>query len=122
MAEPHYRRRFQFRLRTLVVLVAILAVGLTWVALRQQQGARQRHAVEAILKLGGRIEYADGWEPQTSASDPGWLEQLHADVFSKPVTTIDWDESNVTDTGLAHLAGLTQLQLLDLRGTHVTDA
>jgi hypothetical protein len=36
--------------------------------------------------------------------------------------SLDLQETNVTDAGLKHLRGLTQLDSLDLRKTKVTDA
>ena len=33
-----------------------------------------------------------------------------------------WDAAGITDTGLAHIAGLTQLQKLDVSYTQITDA
>ena len=63
-----FRRRFQFNLRSLLVLVVVVALPCSWLAVRMQQARRQIEAADAIDKLGGRVFYF--WE-HGKASEPG---------------------------------------------------
>jgi len=47
-----FRWRFQFSLRSLVVLVVVVAVPLGWFGVKLREAERQRKAVEAIRKAG----------------------------------------------------------------------
>jgi hypothetical protein len=49
------RRWFQFSLRTLLVVMAILAVGCAWVAGKIEQSRREREATRHFLALGAVI-------------------------------------------------------------------
>ena len=50
-----FRWRFQYGLRSLLLLVVIVAVPCSWLATEMQQARKQKEAVEAILKLGGWV-------------------------------------------------------------------
>ena len=49
------RRLFRFSLRTLLVVVVLLSVGLGWFAFKMRQAERQRKAVEKIREAGGVV-------------------------------------------------------------------
>ena len=81
---------------------------LTWSLIAadvQAQTAKesQADAVAAIKKLGGRVAF--------DKRKPG-----------KPVVTVILSGPKVTDAGLVHLKGMTNLRVLDLAYTKVTDA
>ena len=65
--------------------------------------ADQSEAIAQIEKLGGKV-VIDGQSPD------------------KPVISVDFNNSHVTDAALSHLAGLTKLRVLDLSWTEVTSA
>ena len=52
-----FRWRFQFSLRSLVVLVVAVAVPLGWFGVKLREAERQRRAVEAIRGTGGMVYY-----------------------------------------------------------------
>jgi hypothetical protein len=82
---------------------ALLLALVAWPAVCIRADEAEDKAVKAIEKLGGRI-YRD-----MKAKD-------------KPIFSVTLNGPNVTDAGLKHLAGLKQLQNLDLRFTQLTDA
>jgi Leucine-rich repeat (LRR) protein len=110
-----------------------------------RQARKQREAVEAILRTGGRVRYdyqMTGTEPQA----PEWLWELLGDDFFFDVSSVNLQllvdddvikhltdlpnlrevylsSSKVTDAGLEeYIEGRTNLELLSLWDTHVTDA
>lgn len=53
-----FGRRFQFSIRSLLVLTVVVAVPCSWVAVNMQEAKRQREAVEDIKATGGSAWYA----------------------------------------------------------------
>ncbi len=145
------RRRFQYSLRTLFLVMFLACIGMSWVGVKMQQARRQREAVAAILRVGGFVWYdyqvdSSGMGIQ-GAQPPGpkWLRSLLGDdlftavavvQFQRKVTdagleplerlpyvhTLGLSATQTTDAALKHLRGLKQLHTLVLDGTQVIDA
>ena len=124
---PKPRRRWlQFRLRTLLVLMLVFGAAFSWFAreLQQarQQARAQREAATAIRKLGGSVVCAavSGGMMRTAVA---WFGEFFGEDLSEDVISVGLgNKTHVTDVGLVHLQGLTQLRSLDLTNTQVTDA
>ncbi len=131
----------QFSVRGLLFLVLVIGLWLGWLV----RGARmQRESVHTILSTGGSVTYTHGYLQGRAAWMTGLLEQSvgidffgHVIAIELPVATealiqkighlshvqaLYLGHSSLDDRGLAHLAGLTELTLLDLDGTPVSDA
>ena len=109
---PKPRHRWlQFSLRMLLVLMLVLGCGLGWCAREVQRARAQRKAAAAIEKLGGRVNYspASGGEVRRAVA---WLGQLFGEDVSEDVIGVRLRGTQVSDAGLAHLQGLTQLREL----------
>lgn len=137
--KPKRRRWFQFRLRTLLIAVFVLSLPLSWFAVRMEKARRQREAVEAIERLGGGVLYVQ--TDTTGISSSSWLHRLletftldeieYVQVWNDDalkylgeltsVQTLDL-RGKVTDAGMEHLHGLTNVRLLHIGPTRVTDA
>lgn len=140
-------RWFQFSLRTLLLFVLLVSIGMSWVAVRMQKAKKQREAVEAIEKLGGAVSYdyqvdqAGQFTDKTEPAGPAWLrEVLGQDFFANVVAAqVNTDSGMeklkafphiqslqivgaVTDAGMKHVKGLSQLRELLLQGVPITDA
>lgn len=112
------RRWFQFRLRTLLLVVTVFAVCMAWYVSRAQ---RQRRTVAALRAMGGRVVYnADLRLPELA---PAWLQRLLGDDYFFSVSHLDLSRNTgVDDETLVHLDELAHLRSLDLGQTQVTDA
>lgn len=128
----------QFSLRTLLLLVLVVSLPVSWFAVRMQKAIRQREAAEALEALGcivafdndtasPRSDWLGGWfgddvflvvgnESEVSDTDLMLLAE-----FSQ-LKTLYLDRTDVTDAGLEHLSGLHNLDELWLSDTQVTDA
>ena len=116
--RPKLKRRWlQYSLGTLLVFVTVCAIPCSWLSVKMRQAESQREAATAIEKLGGVAE----WDYKASAQ-PAWLRKVLGDDFFGSVGRVYLQRTKVTDTGLEHLKGLSQLQSLMLDNTHVTDA
>ena len=131
------RRWYQYSLRTLLALMAVLSIGMSWFAGRVQRANRQRAAVEAIEKLGGLVLYdyqvdASGAILGGALSQPGWLRSLAGDDLLRSVALVDLRSgsrpgvsggkvSQVCDDDIQSLKALAELRFLYLGGTQITD-
>ena len=111
------RRWYQCSLRTLLVLMLLACIGMGWIAMKRQQARKEREAVEAIRQLDGLFgETVDlKGEPRRQAS---WRKKLLGDDVG-----VDYDLVVLTnDAAMAYLKDLTRLRTLVLYGRKVTDA
>jgi hypothetical protein len=120
------RWRFQFSIRTLLLLTIVVPIPCSWLASEMRAARRQEEAVEAIRRSGGIVMY--DWE--TKARQPGnplqpprsaWLRTLLGDAFFAMVTEVYLEKADTTDGDLERLKGLTHLQVLFLDGMKVSD-
>ncbi len=120
--EPR-RRWFQYSLRTLLLVMLLASIGMSWFAAKLQPAREQREAAEAIEKLGGSVTY--DWESDVSRSEPpgpAWVRNLLGENFFGNVVGVSLENTHVTDAAIEHVKGFSQLQDLDLMDTPVTDA
>jgi Leucine-rich repeat (LRR) protein len=113
------RRRFQFSIRSLLVLVIGVAVPCSWLAVEIRAAKRQKEVVEAIVKVGGVLDW--DLEPRLA-----WLRNLLGDDFFMDGYQVDFGIMQpypvVTDSDLEHLVWMSQLRKLNLDGAQITDA
>lgn len=119
-----YQRWLQFRLRTLLIVVLLLSLPLSWFGTRLARAGKQREAVVAIKRLGGSVVY--DWEDASSSSaakpPSSWLRTLLGDDFFDTIVRVEFWDPCVTNADLKHVDVLTELQTLVLFSTHVTDS
>ena len=140
--------KFQFSIRSLLVLAVAVAIPFSWLAVEMKWAREQKKVVESMLKLGGGIEYDYEYDLPSGAKPPGpeWLRNVVGDDLFRnvamlglplskvndtdlePLTVLNQlnnlhlEETQVTDVGLKYLKGLNQLHALRLDGTNITDA
>jgi Leucine Rich repeat len=121
--QPKRKRRwFQFSLRTLMVFTAVCTVSAGWLGKRIEQKRNERVAVEAIVRLGGRVAY-DYERDSAKPHGPEWLRGLLGEDFFTRIVGVDLCGcATLTDAGLVNVNGMTQLQTLNLFFTTIGDA
>ena len=80
------RRFFQFRLRTLLLVLTAISLWLGW---QVRQAERQRQAVTAIAAAGGEVEY--GVESHGGWLRPEWLRGLLGNDYLYDVVAVTFD-------------------------------
>ena len=115
------RWRFRFTIRSLLAMVIVIAIPLSWLAAARQQAERQRAAIDAIAKLtADRVTIG-----VAEHTEPGWsvkLVKLLGLEFFEDVLVVDMAGTNTTDAQLERLKCLGHIHLLNLRETAITDA
>lgn len=106
------RRRYQFRLRSLLALVAVLAVVCSLAAPSLQEERRERVAIAAIQRLGGTAWRVPG---------PTWLRWL-GDFCPESTHSVNLEKTAARDAAMGHVAAFRHLRNLSLSGTRITDA
>jgi len=152
--RPRWRR---FSLRILLVFVLLLCLPLSWLRVKLNEAREQREAVTRIEQRNGRVfahcsVNADGssvsmiGKRTPPATGTYWLRKWLGDDFFDSVAGVlfsradigDDDlpclsrltdlqvlmlhDTQISDVGLVHVQGLTNLEVLLLRNTRVTDA
>ena len=139
-AEPKPKLRwYQYGLRTALVFVSLVSVGMSWLAVRMQSARAQREAVVAVQAAGGTVRYqheldasgnvipvdglvwdapVDEWgnpvpgesSPGADAPAPAWLRRLFGDDLFR---TAVWACVG-SNEGLEQVRRLTSLERLTL--------
>lgn len=124
-----FRWRFQFSIRSLLVLVVVVAIPCSWLAAEMKRAREQREAVAEIEKLNGAVEYDlpqyfDSLPPPPPPQrppEPAWLLKLLGGDFFGDVVFVGYADE-AADADLVQLKEFKHLQSLYLGGTKVTDA
>jgi Leucine-rich repeat (LRR) protein len=119
------RHWLQFSLRTLLIVVALIAVamGLLMRYVHQQRDLvrLEKEAVAEIEKLGGSVDYADHAQP-VLPSLPSWLQAIIGEEKFRPVSSIDLANTKFTEANLINLKKLTAPKILLIYHTKFNDA
>ena len=122
-----FRWRFQFGIRTLLVLVVAVALPFSWLAVEMRRAATQRRLANEVSASGFFVLYDNYFMPgkPTSLVLPtalAWLRNHLGDDFFTSVISVFVRGQHVADVDLDRLQGLTKLWQLDLEGSMATDA
>jgi hypothetical protein len=127
-------RFFQFRLRTLLIVVTVLSLYLGWLVHRAKE---QCATVAAIQDLGGWIYYDfqivnDRYDPNASSWAPEWLRRHLGIDFFHDVVQVNMvynedgpqrlDNAITTDASAKFIARLPRVELLGLKEGQATDS
>ena len=132
----HKLRWYQYKLSSLFILMTLVALAGGWYLVQMDNAAERRAAIAEIIKLGGEVHYYDAGKRETLGPLRGhgegplgkplkwysWLRKLHGDEHLGNVVGVRLGGRQITDGGLVHLKGLTNLEYVALDGTEITDA
>ncbi len=110
------RRWFQFRLRTLLIVFLVLSLPLSWFAVRMESTRKQREAIAAIRKAGGRV-HIEG----TLWSAPDWVRAVSGDGYYVDIA-VGSPDADFGDEEAKYFKDLPNLRGLQLGGLQITDA
>ncbi|MGA2253866.1 MAG: hypothetical protein ABSG53_04320 [Thermoguttaceae bacterium] len=138
-----FRWRFQFSLRTLLLLVVVAAVPCSWLAACTKDAKTQRTVVDSIESAGGDAYFYDRenkcqfhyhtWNLRSSPLLPSWaVFDLYYSIshvfyhpqpanFDRPQTIIIQENGNFSEQ-ITLITKLRHLRCLGLAGTTVDDA
>jgi hypothetical protein len=130
------RRWFQYSLRTLLIIVLLASVGMSYIAVTIQHQRSEYIAARAINDAeSGRVMFTPTWLGGV-LHDGSLVTVYDVELFRGSVDDATWarvrsfsglqqlrlDDTKITDASLRNLEGLKHLQGLWLGGTGVTDA
>jgi hypothetical protein len=128
---PHPKLRwYQYRLRSLFLLMLLATIPLGWLSVKLKAAREQKAAVEAIQELDGDVcyDYQNGWDDGTSEPPgPAWLHKWLGDDVFVNVTGLRFEstEANwrrLTDDALKNLKAFPRLEELSFEDGHnITD-
>lgn len=119
---PRRVSRLRFSLRSLLVLIAVVAVGLGGFAFWRDAKVREQQAARKILDRGGSVGWVDG---RPLAERPLWVQRLARILPEECLNTVYWIDfpRDPTDADLALLDDLPHIKTLHLVGVkNVTPA
>ena len=124
------RRRFQFSLRTLMVVMTMLAVWTGWTVSKVK---RMQRAIASVEWLGGFIAYKHQWRdgeflPNARPPASNWMRLLFGERYGAEPVEIQlfacpqMRAAEFTDAEAAAISQLEELTWLVLMDTKLTDA
>ena len=127
-ATPRRKLRwYQYSLRSLLLLMFLVAIASSWLGVKMREAKKQEEAVALVLRLGGKVYYdyqidSHGTiDPYVDCPGPAWLRKLLGDDFFTNAVNVKLYK-DLTDDNMKPLGGLYQLQKLYIQGTQITDA
>ena len=129
VASLVFRWRFQFSIRSLLLLTVAVAVPCSWLVVEMREPKQEREAEAALVKAGGHVAWLQksslfqppGPNGELQMAEPKWLRELLGDDFFSGVIQVKFENIPVTDADLEHLEALSHLDDLSLNNTEVTD-
>jgi hypothetical protein len=120
-----FRWRFQFSIRSLLVLTLAVAIPCSWLSWEMKKAGEQKEAAQEIRKLAlGYVEYDHAGQqagnPRVVPPGLAWLWNLLGEDFFATIVRVR--TFFVTDAFLGRMKGLTQIEWLVLSGSGVSDA
>jgi len=127
--DPTHRklRWRQFGMKTLMLVMLLAILAISWLAVKVRAVQQQRKAVEMIEEVGGSVCYDYQLRPYNDDAGPppppgpAWLRRRFGDdVFAK-VVDVGCTNCEDADVVLRALGGLPNVQILNLAGGKLAD-
>jgi hypothetical protein len=118
-----FRWRFQFSIRSLLVLAVVVAVPCSWFAVEIKKAERQRAAKAAFQRFPGYVMHDyERAAVQPAWPAPPWLCRSLGDDFFAPIEFVCLGcDKRFTDADMEYLDSLPGLRMLRLGGANISD-
>ncbi len=122
-----FRMRFQYSIRSLLLLVVAVSLPCSWFAVEMKKAREQRAIVDGIRQLNGEVQYdwridAIGDElPNSQAPQLHGCRAVLGDDFLSNVSLVNLKTANATAADLNQLPNLSQLRILWIHDLQVSD-
>ncbi len=114
-----FRRQFQFSLRSLLLLVVVVALPCSWLGVEMKKARNQRDAYDKVIQLGSYYYEFENLADPT----PKWLVELLGERFFVDVEDIGIPiGAEISDDDLVCLDRLPKLKLLAISYSQITDS
>jgi hypothetical protein len=118
MTETPKLRWYQYSLRSLFVLMTLVACACSWYAYEMNEAAKRRVAIDKLIKLGADFSYYDARNPNTLGDPPEWysvLRRIHGDEHLGNPAQVYYYKDRFTDAEMVPLEALTKLEALSMQ-------
>jgi len=126
-------RRLQFRLRTLLLFVLLVAIGFSWIGTKIQRAARRWQTAGELQEAGFQIAYASEFPVINGIDDigelfnqpgPSWLRNTLGFEPFEDIVFAGVDSSSgitISDDDLVILGKIDSVEMIDLSDSEVTN-
>src|SRR5579863_7969434 len=122
MAEPPSTRRrwTSYSLRSLLVLVAVVAIGMAWVAYERRQSQREAEIAEQLEALGASVQFGGVFDPaqpdvrNEPSKDQSWWRRSLSGICGPRIRSVVFEDPDKPKSfaDLALLADLSNILVL----------
>jgi hypothetical protein len=118
-----FRWRFQFSIRSLLVLTVAVAIPCSWLAAEMKRARVQEEVLKTVYKLGGQEwTVCNPFSTSNRLIDRLRLRELLGYGFFDRADELSLDETQATDATLEIVGRLSEIGSLELGKTQITDA
>jgi Leucine-rich repeat (LRR) protein len=126
-------RWYQYSLRTLLIIVTIIAIFMSWFSVKLKQAREQKAVVEEITKLEMGVQYDWQLDRPVEPPKPGqlfggpkrpwpdWLRNILGNDFFDNVVVVFFRQNAVAEKNLIYLKKFPRLRYIDFLPEKITD-
>ncbi len=122
------RHRQRISLRTLLIIVAVLGVGLAIIGRKVAEVRRETLAMETLVERGGRVTYgaaqqqadSEFFETEGGWFLPTWIKDWTGDAYFLPLRVVSLANADVEDEDLALLTDIRGAEWLRLHNPNIS--
>ncbi|MCE9526593.1 MAG: hypothetical protein K8R36_11120, partial [Planctomycetales bacterium] len=115
VAKPR-RPWYQFSLLGMLIVITLASVPLGWLAYERNEVRKRAAAIARIEELNGKVVFG-----QRTSLSPQWLRTLLDDNSIGEVVSVNLIGTNFTDADIVHVARLKALKVLSLSHCQISD-